>query len=59
MRVGAKHMSPNLLEFTDFLPIRRNSGKALDGVGGDKLWTENLKKLNCYIRENPGEMAAF
>lgn len=59
MRAGAKHLSPNLLEFTDFLLIRRNSEKALDSVGGDTLWTENLEKLNCYIRENPGEMSAY
>jgi hypothetical protein len=59
MRTGAKHLSPNLLEFTDFLPIRRNSEKALDSVGGDTLWTENLEKLNCYIRENPGVMSAY
>ena len=58
MIAGAKHLSPNLLEFTDFLLIRRNFEKALDSVGGDILWTENMEKLNCYIRENPGEMSS-
>lgn len=59
MRAGAKHLSPNSLEFIDFLLIRRNYEKALDSAGGDTLWTENLEKLNCYTRENTGEMSAF
>jgi hypothetical protein len=59
MRADAENLSPNLLEFTDFLLIRQNSEKALDIVGGDTLWTENLKKLNCYTRENLGELLGY
>jgi hypothetical protein len=52
---GAKHLSPNLLNFCQSDEIAK---KRLTVWGvihyGLRIW----KKLNCYIRENPGEMSA-